>query len=208
MTTELAAFLAARLRPLSFLERVVGLARPVDENKEETFGPEAQARRIKTPVALAYPDDAEECVKDERYLLPDQNTASIVFFEDQGTTGYTLPGTNIKGKESTLRLLGWFNPALFSAPLPEAAMIDAINKALNVDYRYMAGTSGEYEGLLITASILPAEAALFSKYTYAADLNPMLYPPYRLLGLELKCRYAYRPACPADELPTIVPRSC
>jgi hypothetical protein len=206
LNTELAAFLADRLRPLPFLERVVGLARPVDENKEEVFDGKEQARRIKTPVAVAYPGDAEECVKDERYLLPDKNTASIVFFEDLGTTGFTLSNGNLKGKESTLRLLGWFNPVLFDAPLSESAMIDAINKALKVDTRYMAGTAGQYEGLLITASILPAEAALFGKYTYAADANPMLYPPYQLLGLELKCRYTYRPPCvqlPAPIAPVI-----
>ncbi|MGI4864151.1 MAG: hypothetical protein ACRYFZ_09540 [Janthinobacterium lividum] len=201
MTEQLAELLADRLRPLPFLERVVGLARPVDRLVQEELEDEKhQTRRTKTPEPLAFPPDTDECLRDERYLLPDQNTASILFFEDQGTVDYQIAPSQY-GKESTLRLLGWFNPAKFSDPLPENALLDAITRALRLRVRE---TAGDYQYLTITATVLPAEAALFSKYTYAADATPLLYPPYKLLGLELKCRYFYQPECPVPDLPTIV----
>jgi hypothetical protein len=198
MTELLAQILADRLRPLPFLERVVGLARAVDEVKEEAFDGVPAARRTRTPVTLSFPPGADECVRDGRYLLPDLNSTSIVFFKDLGTVDY-LVTQNMWGKESTLRLLAWFNPSKFTAPLNENAILDAFSKALKVRQR---ATTGDYEGLTITATLLPAEAALFSEYTYAADTTPLLYPPFRLLGMELKCRYIYRPACLPSE-PTL-----
>jgi hypothetical protein len=87
VTTDLAEALAARLRGLPFLERVVGVARPKEENVTETFADDKQTtRRIKTPVAVAYHADTRECDQNDRYLLPDLATGSIAFFEDLGTT--------------------------------------------------------------------------------------------------------------------------
>lgn len=207
MTEALAELLAERLRPLPFLERVVGLARPIDRVVKEAYADGKEGtRRTKTPEPLNFPPGTEPCEADrEAYLLPDFNGASTFFFEDLGTSDYLI-SQNLYGKESTLRLLGWLNPAKFSDPLSENALLDALQKALRVRVRE---TVGEYEYLTITATTLPAEAALFSKYTYAADVTPLLYPPYKLLGLELKCRYSYRPACPVPDYPTITARrSC
>ena len=201
MTTALAEALAARLRTLPFAERVVGLARPVDENQIETFADDKQTtRRIKTPVALAYPLGVPTCDQNDKYLLPDVTTGSIFFFEDLGTTDYTI-AAGLHGNESTLRLLGWLNPSRFSGPLSEGDMLAAILSALQVN---RVAPAGPYHQLTVRATILPAEAALFSKYTYAADVTPLLYPPFQLFGLELKCRYHYVPDCPAAELPTLI----
>lgn len=209
MTEALAEALAERLRPLPFAERVAGLARPVDENKTEEFddagGPKQQTRRIKTPVALAYPLGTPDCDQNNRYLLPSLDAGSIFFFEDLGTTDYLI-SAGVHGQESMLRLLGWLNSSRFSGPLPEGDLLAALLHALQTN---RPAPVGPFAGLTVRASILPAEAALFSKYTYAADITPLLYPPFRLLGLELKCRYRYQPECPAAELPTLVaPTPC
>ena len=201
MTEQLAEALATRLRALPFLERVVGLARPVDKLITETLeNDKEQTRRTKTPEPLNFPPSTKECDRTpEVYLLPDQAGASIVFFGDGGTVEVQQQG--VWFKESTLKLLGWFNPARFDGPFPESAMQDAILGKLPTRANE---TVGDYQGLRVTAVVLPAEASLFSKYTYAADVTPLLYPPYRLLGLELKCRYFYRPECPVPAYPELI----
>lgn len=200
MTQALAQALADRLALLPFLDpaagaRVAGLARLWTGT---AAGDDAPTVRVPVPAVWS----AEECVNDPRYLLPSSDTPAIVFFEDGGTIDYSIaPG--IIGKESALRLLLWLNPARLSAPLSEAQLIAAIEKALKVRVRH---NEGEYRNLLITAAIPPAETALFGRYTHDTG-TPLLLPPYRLLGLNLTCRYLPAPACPADELPTILPAS-
>ncbi len=190
MTEDLAEILAQRLRPLPFVARAVGLARPVDTLVTEDFDGKQQARRVKSPVAVNYPPGVPDQDHDDRYLLPSEGTASIFFFEDQGTTSYQVaPG--LYNAESTLRLLGWLNPT--HNLLSEGHLLTALQVALRVNR--VDKTQSVYTNLTVRASILPADAALFGKFTYAADVTPLLYPPYRLLGIELKCRYHYQAPC-------------
>ncbi|MBF9140845.1 hypothetical protein [Hymenobacter properus] len=201
MTEALADLLADRIRPLPFAERVVGLARPVDTLTSDAFEGKEQPRRLKTPMPVAYPAGTAACDRDERYLLPSRETNGIFFFEDRGTVSRPIVA-GLSESESTLLLLGWLNHEAPNVPTENQA-IDALWKALKIGPARL--TAGDYQGLGITATVLPAEAALFTKYTYAAEVDPMLYPPYRLIGLELKCRYRLKPICvpapPAEEVP-------
>lgn len=197
MNLALAQILADRLKLLPFLDpaagaRVAGLARLHTSTAAGDNAP-----TVRTPVPQEF--TAEECERDARYLLPDQQTPAIFFFEDYGTTDYVLQG-NLRGKESTLRLLGWLNPNRLSAPLSENQLLQALETALKVRVRHSVG---EYAHLSITATVLPAETSLFGRYTYDTQ-TPLLLPPFRLIGLELKCRYLPAPICPVEELPTIV----
>jgi hypothetical protein len=202
---DLAEALAAQLRPLPFTQRVVGLARPYDQDQEESFDGKPVTRRIRTPYPVTFPPAAASCDQDERYLLPDANTASTWWFEDLGTVEVIVKAVHFK--ESTLRLLGWLNPTWFDPAPTESQILDALWRTLRIG---QPQTIGPYATLTLTATMLPGDVNLLSRYTYAQDAVPLLYPPYKLFGLELKARYLYRPACPIPELPAILehPVSC
>jgi hypothetical protein len=189
MTEQLADILAERLRAIPFTERVTGLARL----HESTINDGADTRLLRLPVPRTF--TASECDTNNRYLVPDQHTGNIWFFEDGGETTVRVEGINYK--EATLRLLGWINPFKLSGPLSENRLQVALETALSVGKRF---SSGDYRDLLITATTLPAEASLFSRYTFASD-TPLLYPPYRIVGMELRCRYRLAAHCTLTALP-------
>lgn len=196
MTEALAQLLADRLAALPFADpatgaRVAGLARLYTGTVNDGDAP----RTLKLPVPAAW--GADECTRDSRYLTPDLNTAATWFFEDYGTSEEKIAG-NLYGSLSTLRLLGWVNPKLQDPVLSENQLLQAIGAALRLRVRHDAG---EYRGLLITATVLPAETSLFGRYTFDAE-TPLLLPPFRLIGLELKCRYRLvAPCVPAEPEP-------
>ncbi|OGX80832.1 hypothetical protein BEN47_06130 [Hymenobacter lapidarius] len=193
MTTDLAQHLAERLQAtLPFLDRVTGLARV----HERTIMDGDTPRSERLPVPAAY--TAAECERDGRYLTPDEHTGSIVFFEDGGEIS-TGQGQATQ-REATLRLLLWLNPFKLSHALPQNRLQAEVEQALSVRRRF---DTGDYRGLFITTSTLPAGAALLSAYSFGGGTTPLLYPPYQLLGLELKCRYQYAPACLLPALPTL-----
>jgi hypothetical protein len=189
MTTELAKLLSLRIQPLPFVQRVAGLARPYEE--EQVDGDRKHMERWPVPLGLLMkPEEASN-----RYLLPDPTTASIFFFEDNGTIPHSF-GPGVKGYESSLRLLGWLNPDLLTLPITDVrlngALIEAFSKDLPV--------SPIYRNLMIGYRVLTADASLWAKYTYRTKL---LYAPYQLVGIDLTCRYILNPACLVDPLPEI-----
>ncbi|GAB3303664.1 hypothetical protein [Hymenobacter tenuis] len=182
MTEQLADILAARIAALPLADRVVGLVRPY---RHDVPNGEDAPRSITLPVPATF--TVPECEATPRYLVPDENTATIFYFEDGGT----VPTPN--GWQSRLRLLGWVNPRYFAAPPTDVQMTAALHRALLIERR---ATEGPYVDLYVTMSALPADAALFSRYT---DI-PLLFPPYRVVGLELTCTYRLSSAC-AEQLP-------
>lgn len=192
MTELLAELLATQIRPLPYVDRCVGLARSFET--QVSNGDETQ-RTVRFPVPVSF--TAAQCDTDPRYLLPDAGTASVLFFEDQGTVARDV-APNVKGWESTLRLIGWFNPNELVGQLTENDLLTSLTTALNVDRRIKA--LGPYTDLLLSATLLPADASLVSRYTIE---TPMLYPPYRLVGIELKARYRLALRCQPTDLPTL-----
>jgi hypothetical protein len=183
----LAALLAARLSvALPFVERTVGLAR-LYTTSTEADGP------IKLPVPVTF--TADDCERNTRYLVPDPMTSGILFFEDGGTVPVGAPALRIK--QSSLRLLLWVNPARLDGELSEAALLAAVEKALKVNERYAAG---DFLDIFTTYTTLPAEASLFSRYTFDG-IRSLLLPPYRVLGLDLKVQFRLANRCFTDPLP-------
>lgn len=201
MNIDLAQLLATRLTALPFANpaagaRVAGLARlhtsTINDSPDST-------RTAKVPVPAEW--GPEECTRDSRYLTPDANTPGIWFFEDGGTVEEKLTGSNtVYGYVSTLRLLAWLNPAWLSYQLTEAALYQAVRGALRLHQRHDAGA---FRGLLLSATVLPTEASLFGRYTFATE-TPLLLPPYQLLGLELRARFTLAAPCPPAALPTLL----
>lgn len=197
MTEHLATYLKSRVvAALPFLDRAVGLARPY----AHTIGNGEDTRRVTLPLPVAF--TPAECEADPRYLVPDAETAAILFFEDGGTVSRGAAGPVYERTlESTVRLLLWVNPFRLSAQLPETALVAALHRALRIGTRQQ---TPELADLLLSWTIQPAGAALFSAYSYAAE-TPLLYPPFRVFGAEIRAVYRFTPACLAYALPTRLP---
>jgi hypothetical protein len=141
---------------------------------------------------------ADQCVTDSRYLVPDISTPGILFFEDGGTAPFGQP--SLKVKQTSLRLLLWVNPHRLDGELSEATLLAAVEKALKVNERY---AEGDFVDILTTYTTLPAEASLFSRYTFDG-VREMLLPPYRLLGLDLKVQFRLSTVCLTTPLPGLI----
>lgn len=186
----LAALLAARLSAsLPLLERVVGYAR-LHITATENDG------ILKLPMPVTF--TAAQCEQDSHYLVPDPTTAGIGFFEDGGTA--PIGQTSLSVKQTSMRLLLWVNPQRLDGPLSEAALLAAVERALSVGRRF---SEGEFVDVLVSYTLLPAEASLFSRYTYDG-VRALLLPPYRLLGLDLKVQFRLAAICVADPLPPLI----
>jgi hypothetical protein len=205
MTEQLAEILAQRLRDeLPQLDRVAGLVRTYEHNTPdgENDRGEVQVRRVKLPVPVSF--TADDCERDNRYLVPDPSTVGIAFFEDQGTVPVAMPGTgpNLQHWQSALRLLVWVNPLRLAGTLEENMLLLAIDRALQAGKRWAVG---DYVDVLLTYTTLPADGlSLFSRYTYAGE-TPLLYPPYRVLGLDLRATFRLSNRCQQNDLPAVIP---
>lgn len=194
---SLAQLLADRLQTaLPFLDRVVGLARL----NTKTIADGEATRPIKLPVPVTF--TAAECESDDRYLVPDKSTVGIFFFEDGGTVPLitTQLPASLGVKQTSLRLLGWVNNERLAWTPTEAQLLAFIEKALKVNRHY---TEGDFVDILTTYTLLPAETSLFSRYTYATE-TPLLLPPYRIIGLELKIQFRLATKCLTSPLPLVV----
>ncbi len=199
MTENLAHLLAARLAALPFTDRVAGIVRPYPLTVTGEEPGKTRTVLVPCPVGL----ELSACEATARYLLPDSGVASVLFFEDLGT----LPGgiANVPGSwRSGLRLLGWVNPQHFATPPTDLQLVGALTAALAKAGRE---TLGEYVDLSISVGAMPADSGLFSRYSGLAD-NPLLLPPYRVVGLDLSATYRLNPACAGPMPERVTPASC
>lgn len=198
MTETLAALLLAKLTAaLPFLERAVGLVRTYDfaiPNGDDV-------RRVKVPVPVSF--TADECEQNNYYLVPSAERGSLLWFEDGGTVSQGAGKSPMeRTHESTLQLRLWLNPTRLSAELPEAVLVVALSKALGIGQRQ---STPELADLLLSWTIQPGGAGLLSAYTFAQDAMPLLYPPFRVFGAEIKAVYRFNAMCQNYELPTLIP---
>jgi hypothetical protein len=192
----LATLLAARVATaLPFLDRVTGLARLLTKKDQDGEAPIT----VKLPIPVSF--TAEECDQNDRYLTPDASTVGIAFFEDGGTQRIVNQQTpsNLGIRQTNLRLLIWVNVPLLDGDLPEAVVLAALERALRIHERYNAG---DFAGIYTTYTTLPAEASLFGRYSFATE-TPLLFPPYRLIGLDLRVQYSLTTACQTQPLPGV-----
>ena len=198
MTETLASALLAKLTAaLPFLDRAVGLVRVYEHN----IANGDDVRRVKVPVPVSF--TADECEHNSRYLVPDAGTGSILFFEDGGTVSQGAGRSPMeRTHESTLQLRLWLNPTRLSAALPEAVLVATLSNALGIGSRQ---NTPELADLLLSWTIQPGGAGLLSGYTFAQDAMPLLYPPFRVFGAEIKAVYRFNAACQMAVLPTLIP---
>jgi hypothetical protein len=192
----LAQLLRDRLvEQVPFLDRAVGLARLFTRPGLDGETPIT----LKLPVPVTF--TADDCAKNERYLVPSDDTAGISFFEDGGSSRLITSQypASIGMRQSNLRLLLWANPQRLDGELTEAALLGAVERALGIGQRFPAGN---FLDVSVSYTTLPAEASLFSRYSFES-VTELLYPPYRLLGLALTVQYRLAVRCLPGVLPSV-----
>lgn len=187
--------LLAAAADLPFLDRTEGLVRPFETKVKN--GEDFTTARFPVPVTFT----ADECALDPRYLVPDKTTGAILFFEDGGTVPYTA-AMNLQGWLSTLTLKLWLNPQRLHGEVDEAAILNALDRALKLRMR---GKMGPFNDTLASYSVLPGGPALYSAYSYE---TPLLYPPYKIIGMEIKTTFMLSSACFTAPMPTLKPVVC
>lgn len=191
----LAQLLSDRVKAqVPFLDRAVGLVRLFTR----------PALNGETPITLKLPVPvtftADDCARNERYLVPSDDTAGILFFEDGGSSRLvtTQYPASIGMRQTQLRLTMWANPQRLDGELTEAALLGAVERALGIGQpRFPAGN---FLDLSVSYTTLPAEASLFSRYSFES-VTELLFPPYRLLGLALTVQYRLAKVCLPEVLP-------
>jgi hypothetical protein len=153
---------------------------------------------LKLPVPVTF--TADDCAKNERYLVPSDDTAGISFFKDGGSSRLITSQypASIGMRQSQLHLLLWANPQRLDGELTEAALLGAVERALGIGQRFQAGN---FLDVSVSYTTLPAESSLFSRYSFES-VTELLYPPYRLLGLALTVQYRLAKQCLPLELPS------
>lgn len=176
-----------------FLDRAVGLARLFIRPALDGETPVT----LKLPVPVSF--TADDCAKNERYLVPSDDTVGILFFEDGGSSRLITSQypASFGMRQSQLRLLLWANPQRLDGELTEAALLGAVERAFAVGQRF---TAGDFLDVSVSYATLPAEASLFSRYSFES-VTELLFPPYRLLGLALTVQYRLAKVCLPDALP-------
>lgn len=192
----LAQLLATRVAAeVPFLDRAVGLARLLIKPGLDGDTP----LTLKLPVPVSF--TAADCQRDERYLVPSDDTVGILFFEDGGSSRLVTSQypASTQMRQTALRLLLWANPQRLDGELTEEALLGAVERALAIGQRF---TSGSFLDVSVSYATLPAEASLFSRYSFE-PVTPLLFPPYRLLGLALTVQYRLAGRCVAGVLPAV-----
>lgn len=200
MTTTLAQALADRLAgAFPYLDRVVGLARLSTTTGGDTENPVT----LKLPVPVFF--TGEDCQLNPRYLVPDIGTPGLMFFEDGGSQPTGQPSLGLR--TATLNLLAWFNLPLLDPQPTEVQLLALIERALGVGTRW---STPELQDISVRPRVLPAEASLFGRYTFAdTTLTPLLLPPYLVLGLALTVEFRVNLKCLNAPTPAVLNRpSC
>lgn len=190
----LAQLLCNRVKAeVPFLDRAVGLARLFTRPGLDGETPIT----LKLPVPVTF--TADDCARNERYLVPSDDTTGILFFEDGGSgrliTNQYPAGVGMR--QSQLRLLLWANPQRLDGELTEAALLGAVERALGIGQRF---TAGNFLDVSVSYTTLPAEASLYARYSFES-VTELLFPPYRLLGLVLTVQYRLAVRCLPGQLP-------
>jgi hypothetical protein len=176
-----------------FLDRAVGLARLFSRPGLDGETPIT----VKLPVPVTF--TADDCARNERYLVPSDDTVGILMFEDGGSSRLVTSQypANVGMRQTNLRLILWANPQRLDGDLSEEALLGAVERALSIGQRF---TQGNFLDASVSYTTLPAEASLYSRYSFEG-VTELLYPPYRLLGLALTVQYRLTKQC----LPPVLP---
>lgn len=204
MIKELSLILKDRLTTLPFVDVLAGLVQVVEDNQPVDAGP-AVRNRFPVSYITNLPDDCD--TGKERQLIPDSSKKSIMYFEDFGSiVGQAGRNGNIEVTTS-IRLVGWLNRDKLTGgkfDLIAGYCIAAICGRLDIRFQNM----GIFKRLTVKPTRFPpADASLFSRYTYDETVRQYLMPPFEVFGIDFQANYQVHPGC-IDQVDFSEPNNC
>lgn len=182
-----------KLADLPFIEILAGLAKTVTD--DTILGESDEVTKITHRLPVCEDTLGEGCEGREVRLNPDSRRKSIIYFEDYGIVptgarhGFSL-------FSSTLRLVCWMNRANLVGD--HYAMIGG--RVMTMIIGEIANKNPEnvdiFKALTVkVARIPPADAGLFSRYTYNETDRQYLRPPFEFFGIDFTCNYRVPAKC-------------
>lgn len=208
MNKEIANVLKRYIETLPFVDLIGGLVQMV---RIKTSGMDDNTIEKRIPVSYdtvkaQSPDPLTSCLGMEREFIPNSSRASIIYFEDYGTTPKrTHPELEA---ESKLRIVVWLNKEKLVGDRYKEITGAAIAMILK---RLPTGNpinDGMFTRLRVVSTYLPIQdAGLFAKYTYDEVESQYLRPPFEYFAIDVVVNYSLRPGC-IDEINWNDPKTC
>ena len=189
MIQQIAELLRDEIDDLVFVERTVGLVRPLPITVPAGGG---VATKI-MPVAInnEVPCEPEEMM----YLIPDSAVMSIVFFEDGGTT-IERTDTWYLHCRSTVRMVAWFNLKMINPDYEDATLLMA--HLVSAMPKYIDNTDLITGIVVFPQSELPKDT-VYSAYDLNLEENMYFAFPYDYGAFEFEVIYRVPKNC-LDEI--------
>lgn len=197
MTKALCNYLKEKLKYVSFIDVLAGLALTITEN-QTTGGDTPES--VLTTITNRFPvsDDTNQdpsAFGPEINLIPNSGRKSIVYFEDFGVAAGTNRGRN-QVYTASIRCVAWFNYELLgyvNEPKTGATLQATIINKLTTGN---PENFGAFSRLMCSVvRIPPKDAALFGRYTYNEAQRQYLRPPFDFFGIDLSLKFEVSGEC-------------
>jgi hypothetical protein len=190
MNEKIASILKSKIEPLSFVDKIAGLVRPV---KIEVMG----ANEVKVPKIYPIASDisGESCISGQyKDLVPDSKYRSIFYFEDNGLT-LTARNNRWASFNSRLTLVGWLNLKMLFDCQTFTGSTECILSILSELPENPFSEDIYREIRIIALSEVPKSNAIFSRYTYDEIKTQYLLYPFDYLALNMSIDFKINLAC-------------
>lgn len=188
MTHEVARILAQALEPLlnqKILTTLCGLAKLVATTSATPGSP---VKRFPIP----FDTDARILQMDNGDLVPDQNQAAILYFEETSSQVTEVKDKGIR-MSCGLRLVCWYNTERM--PLSHTQLFGRILSKLKDAKK----SGGDIQALTLTFGTVQNTAGLiFSPYTYREEKAQFMQPPYYAFSVSINAEYSLN-LCKTDD---------
>lgn len=190
MNEKIANILKTRIEGLDFVDKIAGLTKPITIN---VTGPENKLVPKVLPISCDI--TADQCIKG-RYqdLIPQSKYASIIYFEDQGTT-MVYKEKRWVAFNSRLNLVCWMNLQKLAESSVCTTSAQVLLSILNTLPEFPIGDDIYREITIRSISEAIKSNAIFSKYTYDEKTTQYLMYPFDYFMLNLSVDYKINLAC-------------
>lgn len=193
MNEKIANIIKTKIQSLSFVDKIAGLTRPV---MVDVLGEGNTKVQKIYPIACNVSTD--DCIKG-RYqdLIPNSKYASIIYFEDLGTT-FTKEAQNWMKFDSRLSLVCWMNLKKLGECEKCTTSTEVLLSILGIlsEFPFNDSTYAPIREIKIE-SIGEAVKSnnIFSKYTYDEKTTQYLLYPYDFFMLNMSVSYRINLHC-------------
>lgn len=196
MSTAIAEILRQRIEDLAIIDKSAGLVRAIPRSVQVNGRPVTRY----FPVGCNVSDPDSCTIQQIEDLVPSSNYASIIYFEDLGSTVRPVNIPGAQAKTVRLRLVAWMNLNKLG---PLCTTGDAfqreIERTINAD-RY---DLSPYKAMTHRVVSSPSKSnSIFSKYNYDEVNRQYLNWPYDYFAIDIETNFILQDGCEEPIVPS------